>query len=68
MRRQGYGPSDNTWEALRARGHTYADKAQEKLGGVVGKDFRKAMTKAKRGTYSCGVMDMNSVNSVKFEY
>ena len=64
----GTSGSDNSWEALRARGHTYADNAQKKLGGVVGKNFRKEMTKAKRGTYRGGVMDMGAVNSVKFEY
>ena len=58
---------DNSWDALRAKGHTYADKAQERLGPVKGKDFRKQMTKAKRGTYMCGSIDGNAVNSIKFD-
>ena len=62
----GTAGSDNSWEALRARGHTYADKAQERLGPVKGKDFRKQMTKAKRGTYMCGSIDTGAVNSIKF--
>ena len=56
----------NLGEALRAQGHTYADKAQERLGPVKGKDFRKQMTKAKRGTYMCGAIDGNAVNSIKY--
>jgi hypothetical protein len=57
---------DMSWAALRAKGHTYADKAQERLGPVVGKNFRKEMTKAKRGTYRGGPMDVGQVNSIKF--
>ena len=53
--------------AARTRAHTYADTAQERLGQVVGKNFRKEMTKAKRGTYRGGIMDMGAVNSVKFD-
>ena len=53
--------------AARTRAHTYADKAQERLGQVVGKNFRKEMTKAKRGTYRGGALDANAVNSIKFE-
>ena len=59
---------DNSWDALRAKGHTYADKAQERLGPVKGKNFRKEMTKAKRGTYRGGALDAGAVNSIKFEY
>ena len=57
---------DNSWAALRAKGHTYADKAQERLGPVKGKAFQKEMTKAKRGTYRGGIMDIGAVNSIKF--
>ena len=53
-------------EFLRSKGHTYADKAQEKLGSTKGASFRKAMTKAKRGTYRGGLLDTNQVNSIKF--
>jgi hypothetical protein len=63
----GVSGSDNSWDALRAKGHTYADKAQERLGAVKGKNFRKEMTKAKRGTYRGGNIDM-AVNSIKFQY
>ena len=63
---EGHTLIDNSWEALRAKGHTYADKAQERLGPVKGKDFRKQMTKAKRGTYMCGSIDTGAVNSIKF--
>ena len=63
---EGHKLIDNSWEALRAKGHTYADKAQERLGPVKGKDFRKQMTKAKRGTYMCGAIDGNAVNSIKY--
>ena len=63
----GVSGSDNSWDALRAKGHTYADKAQERLGAVKGKNFRKEMTKAKRGTYRGGEIDM-AVNSIKFQY
>ena len=63
---EGHKLIDNSWEALRAKGHTYADKAQERLGPVKGKDFRKQMTKAKRGTYMCGAIDSNAVNSIKY--
>ena len=59
---------DNSWAALRAKGHTYADKAQERLGPVKGKAFQKEMTKAKRGTYRGGAMDIGAVNSIKFKY
>ena len=59
--------ADNSWAFLRAKGHTYADKAQERLGPVVGKNFRKEMTKAKRGTYRGGAMDVGAVNSIKFD-
>ena len=48
-------------------GHTYADKAQERLGPVKGKAFQKQMTKAKRGTYMGGLIDVGAVNSIKFE-
>jgi hypothetical protein len=58
--------ADNSWAALRAAGHTYADKAQARLGPVKGKAFQKEMTKAKRGTYRGGVLDTNQVNSIKF--
>lgn len=58
---------DNSWDALRAKGHTYADKAQERLGPVKGKAFQKQMTKAKRGTYMGGAIDVGAVNSIKFE-
>jgi len=57
---------DNSWESLRAKGHTYADKAQERLGPVKGKAFQKQMTKAKRGTYMGGSIDASAVNSIKF--
>ena len=57
---------DNSWASLRAKGHVYADKAQERLGPVKGKEFRKEMTKAKRGTYRGGAIDSGQVNSVKF--
>ena len=63
---EGHKLIDNSWDALRAKGHTYADKAQERLGPVKGKDFRKQMTKAKRGTYMCGAIDGNAVNSIKY--
>ena len=58
--------ADNSWAALRAKGHTYADKAQDRLGPVKGKAFQKEMTKAKRGTYRGGAIDGNAVNSFKF--
>ena len=58
--------ADNSWDALRAQGHTYADKAQERLGPVKGKAFQKEMTKAKRGTYRGGAIDSGQVNSIKF--
>merc|ERR1712228_429362 len=58
--------ADNSWTALNAKGHTYANKAQERLGPVKGKNFRKEMTKAKRGTYRGGAIDTHAVNSVKF--
>jgi nucleolin len=61
------GLADNSWAALRATGHTYADKAQERLGPVKGKAFQKEMTKAKRGTYRGGAIDMGAVNSIKFD-
>ena len=63
---EGHVLIDNSWDALRAKGHTYANKAQERLGPVKGKDFRKQMTKAKRGTYMCGAIDSGAVNSIKF--
>ena len=56
--------ADNSWAALRAKGHTYADKAQERLGPVKGKNFRKEMTKAKRGTYMCGVSRRQAVGTL----
>ena len=40
--------------------------SQERLGPVKGKNFRKEMTKAKRGTYRGGAIDSGAVNSVKF--
>jgi len=60
------GLADNSWAALRAAGHTYADKAQERLGPVRGKAFQKEMTKAKRGTYRGGAINAGQVNSIKF--
>ena len=59
--------ADNSWQALREKGHTYADKAQERLGPVKGKNFRKEMTKAKRGTYRGGAIDTQAVNSIRFD-
>jgi len=35
---------------------------------VKGKAFQKEMTKAKRGTYRGGIMDVGAVNSIKFVY
>ena len=64
---EGHRLLDNSFEALRAKGHTYADKAQERLGPVKGKAFQKQMTKARRGTYMCGQIDSNAVNSIKFD-
>ena len=58
--------ADNSWEFLKAKGHHYADKAQERLGPVKGKAFQKEMTKAKRGTYRGGAIDAGAVNSIKF--
>jgi len=60
------GLADNSWDYLRAKGHTYADKAQERLGPVKGKAFQKQMTKAKRGTYRGGAIDSGAVNSIKY--
>ena len=53
-------------EFLRSKGHTYADKAQARLGPTKGASFRKEMTKAKRGTYRGGQIDDGAVNSIKF--
>jgi len=42
-------------------------KANAVLSQVRGKDFRHEKTKKKRGSYRGGVIEMNAVNSIKFE-
>jgi hypothetical protein len=56
---------DNSYAAVFGSGG-YGAKAQQKLGAVKGKGFRREMTKAKRGTYRGGLID-GAVNSVRFE-
>ena len=51
----------------RAKGHAYADRAQERLGAVKGKPFKRQMIKAKRSTYSGGAIDAHAVNSTRLE-
>ena len=56
------------WVSVRVCFHPFPRSSQARLGPVKGKNFRKEMTKAKRGTYQGGAMDVNAVNSVKFNY
>ena len=61
------GSSASSWDALRAKGHTYGERAHERLGGVTGKAFKRAMGKSKRATYSGGAIDAGAVNSTRLD-
>jgi len=59
--------ADNSYAALRARGHAWGDKANDVLGNVRGKGFRHEKTKKKRGSYRGGSINVDQVNSTKFD-
>ncbi|GJT13561.1 putative LIS1 homology motif protein [Tanacetum coccineum] len=58
---------DNSYWAKGGAEIGYGAKAQEVLGQVRGRDFRHEKTKKKRGTYTGGLIDLQS-HSVKFSY
>ena len=46
----------------------YGFRAQQKMGAVRGKDFKREMTKAKRsGRYTGGTIDPNATFSIKYD-
>ena len=56
---------DNRFEAQFSPGH-FSQRAHETLIKVRGKGFRHEMTKAKRGNYRGGQVNIHEVNSFKF--
>lgn len=58
---------DNSYWGKDGAENGYGAKAQEVLGQVKGKDFRHEKTKKKRGSYTGGMIDLQSY-STKFSY
>lgn len=58
---------DNSYWGKDGAENGYGAKAQEVLGQVKGKDFRHEKTKKKRGSYTGGMIDLQS-HSIKFSY
>jgi len=59
---------DNSYYALKQRGESWGDRANQVLSSVKGKGFRHEKTKKKRGSYRGGSIDANKVNSIRFDW
>lgn len=58
---------DNSYWGKDGAENGYGARAQEVLGRVKGKDFQHEKTKKKRGSYTGGMIDLQS-HSIKFSY
>lgn len=58
---------DNSYWGKDGAENGYGARAQEVLGQVKGKDFQHEKTKKKRGSYTGGMIDLQS-HSIKFSY